>query len=75
VEENIRLVVLKHLSHELHVHVLDVDLLIDHSERQTVQYEEEKHTWRLLFMTMIDSLSFSYWQSVMHAATNDVVIP
>lgn len=27
VEENVGLVVLKHLSHKLHIHVLDVDLL------------------------------------------------
>lgn len=61
-EKNIRLVVLEHLSHQFDVHVLDVDLL-QGCQCRAVLLDSMMHTWRLLFMTMMASFSFSYTSS------------
>lgn len=61
-EKNIRLVVLEHLSHQLDVHVLDVDLL-DGCQYRAGLVDSMMHTCRLLFMTMMASFSFSYTSS------------
>ena len=63
VKENIGLVVLEHLGHELNVHVLDVDFL----RRSSVSGQPFPHlkvakklsTCRFRFKTMTASLSFS----------------
>jgi hypothetical protein len=61
-EQHIRLVVFEHLSDELDVHVLHVDLLryVVSCMSQLIAAQTILPTWRLLFKTMTASLSFSY---------------
>lgn len=64
VKENIWLVVFKHLGHKFHIHILNVNFLLNATIRDcsTDNYISIwNDTCRLLFSTIIASLSFSYW--------------
>lgn len=62
VEEDVGLVILEHLGHQLNIHVLDIDVLHGVSVllRPTRSVLRCPRTWRLLFMTTMASLSFSW---------------
>lgn len=58
-KQHVRLVVLEHLRDEFHVHILDVDLLVLAVISLRHEGRKKSRTWRLLFIIMTDSLSFS----------------
>lgn len=65
VKENIWLVVFEHLGHQFHIHILNVDFLLNANSIRDCSTDHYifmwNDTWRLLFSTIIASLSFSYW--------------
>ena len=71
-KEDIRLIVPEHLGYQLHVHVLDVDLLQRQSTHARCHQLTRKHTCILLFISRTASLSFSCTKSTVTRCAAEV---